>query len=265
MARSTQSKLRYKNIAFKLLVVCFWLLAWEGVSRLLASDILLPSPYAVIKTLCKLMLTFDFWETILFSSFRIVTGFLLALLVGSLLAVLSYLNKLIKELFMPMMKAIQAMPVASFIIIALVWIDSTNLSVLTSFLLVMPLIYSNIFQGLLSADRKLLQMASVFRLNRRKQIMAVYIPSTISYFISAISVGMGFCWKAGIAAEVIGKPSGSIGKRLYESEVNLMMEELFAWTIVIIVISVIFERAVMLLLRLIHKDPISNQKISIIE
>lgn len=259
MAKNKSINQWCKSFGFKLFAVSFWFLIWEGFSRLLASNILLPSPYSVLQSLCKLIVTALFWETILFSSLRIIAGFLLALFVGTLLAVFSFLNRFIKELIMPLMKTIQAMPVASFIIMALVWIQSKNLSVLTSFLMVMPLIYSNILQGLLSTDQKLLQMAKVFRLKHSMQIRAIYIPSVIPYFISAISVGMGFCWKAGIAAEVIGKPAGSIGKQLYESELNLMMEQLFAWTIVIILISIIFEKAVMLLLRLIHKDVIINK------
>jgi ABC-type nitrate/sulfonate/bicarbonate transport system, permease component len=246
----------------RIVAICFWLLAWEGLSRSLANDILLPSPIAVMQSLMKLVVSSEFWQTILFSSLRIIIGFLLALIIGMLLALISYRNRFIKELFMPFMKTIQAMPVASFIILALVWIHSKNLSVLTSFLMVMPLVYSNVLQGLLSADQKLLQMAKVFRLNRRKKIMAIYLPSITPFFVSAISVGIGLCWKAGIAAEVIGIPIGSIGQHLYEAKLNLMIKELFAWTIVIIVISILFEKAVMQLLQLLHKDVAANKKTS---
>lgn len=258
MVKSTVHKKRLKNIAFILLAICFWFLVWEGVSRYLESDILLPSPYAVFCSLFELMITDEFWETILYSSMRIIAGFLLALFIGFLLAVLSYLNRFMKELFMPFMKTIQAIPVASFIILAQVWIRADNLSILTSFLMVMPLVYSNIYQGLLSADYKLLEMAKVFRLNRRKKVLSIYIPCTLPYFISAISVGMGFAWKSGIAAEIIGRPTGSIGKHLYESELYPMTKELLAWTFVIIVISIIFERAVMILLKILRRDFLSD-------
>lgn len=239
---------------FNIVAVCFWLLLWEGFSRWFGHSILLAPPSAVLVTLGGLIGSLDFWQTILFSSLRIILGFLLALLVGIIFAIGSYNSRIIKELLSPLMKTIQAMPVASFIILALIWIKAKNLSVLASFLMVMPLIYSNVAKGLEAADEKLLQMAEIFRLGRNKKILAIYLPAVMPYFISAVSVGVGLGWKAGIAAEVIGIPNGSIGERLYEAKLYLMTRELFAWTIVIIIISILFEKVVMLLIRLLHQD-----------
>jgi NitT/TauT family transport system permease protein len=212
-------------------------------------EILLPAPIAVFDTLIKLSGSIEFWQSILFSSLRIVLGFVLALSVGTVLAIGSYQSILIRELIAPLMKLIKAMPVASFIILAILWIDIRNLSVLIAFMMVLPMIYANVLQGLKVTDEKLLQMAEVFHLSLFKKIIAIYIPSVKPFFISAVSVGLGFCWKAGIAAEVIGQPAGSIGRQLYEAKINLITKELFAWTIVIVVISVLFERLVMLLIQ----------------
>lgn len=254
MIKPHSEKTRMKQYGIKAAVICFWLLLWELASRWVGHEILLASPPAVLQALFQLCRTLDFWQTILFSSFRIILGFVLALSVGTLLAVASYRYRIIKELVAPLMKIIKAMPVASFIILALVWIKAKNLSVLISFLMVVPMIYANVIQGLKAADEKLLQMARVFHIGPLKIIKAIYIPSVTPYFISAVSVGLGFCWKAGIAAEVIGIPTGSIGERLYEAKLYLMTKELFAWTIVIILISVLFEKAVMLLLKLLQND-----------
>jgi NitT/TauT family transport system permease protein len=243
----------FSQYGLKVFAVCFWLLIWEGVSRWIGQDILLVSPTTVLVTLFGLINRLEFWQTILFSSLRIVIGFLLALFTGMLLAVGAHKFRLIKELIAPLMKIIQAMPVASFIILALIWIDKENLSVLASFLMVMPLIYTNVAQGIMSADEKLLQMAKVFQLGWIKRLKAIYIPAVLPYLMSAVTVGLGLCWKAGIAAEVIGIPTGSIGERLYEAKLYLATNELFAWTIVIIVISILFEKAVMLLIKLIQR------------
>ncbi len=234
----------------KLMVIFFWLLLWELLSRWIGHAMLLPSPIGVFGALIEFGATVDFWCAIIFSSLRIILGFFLALLIGTMLAVIAYKSKLIKELLTPLIKMIQAMPVASFIILALIWIKAKNLSVLISFLMVMPLIFTNMIKGLETTDEKLLEMAKVFQVSKRKQIRAIYIPAIKPHFIAAISVGMGFCWKAGIAAEVIGIPAGSIGANLYEAKLYLMTKELFAWTVVIIVISIIFEKAVMLLLQI---------------
>lgn len=236
-----------------LLVILFWLLVWEIISRRINEAIILPSPIMAAGALLKLWQTPEFWEAILFSSARIIGGFVLGMIVGTIFAVGAYKFNILRLLITPLMKLAQAMPVASFIILALIWIKSRNLSVLTSFMMVMPIVYANIYQGLVSADEKLLQMARVFRIGRWRRIKAIYLPAVVPHFVAAISVGVGLCWKAGIAAEVIGIPSGSIGQKLYEAKIYLMTKELFAWTVVIIIISIIFEKIVMLLLHLVSK------------
>lgn len=242
-----------KKYTVKLSVICFWILFWEILSRRIAQDIFLPSPYAVLTALFEAVRKPDFWQTVLYSSLHIVYGFLWALVIGIALAVAAYNIRILYELISPVMKIIKAIPVASFIILALLWVDKKNLSVLASFMMVVPLIYSNVVQGLRATDEKLLQMAKVFRISRLKKVIAIYIPAVLPYFISSVSVGIGLGWKAGIAAEVIGIPSGSIGEQLYEAKLYLMTKELFAWTIVIILISILFERAVMYLLRHLQK------------
>lgn len=238
-----------KKLSRKLFVACFWLLIWDLVSRWVGQELLLASPIAVFQTLLVLVQNLDFWQTIFFSSLRIITGFAIALLSGTVLAILAYRFRLIEELVSPLMRIIKAMPVASFIILALVWIKSKNLSVLISFMMVLPMIYSSVEQGLIAADKKLLQMAQVFRLSLWKKAIAIYIPSVKPFFLTAVMVGLGFCWKAGIAAEVIGIPTGSIGARLYEAKLYMMTKELLAWTVVIILISIVFEKVIILLLR----------------
>lgn len=253
MKKQITFKTFLKQYGMKIFAVLFWLILWEIASVSVGKDILLASPVAVAGALVKMTGSKELWQAICFSSLRIILGFLSALLAGTLLAVASYNSRFIRELLSPLMKIIQAMPVASFIILALIWIKAKNLSVLTSFLMVMPLIYTNIAKGLETADEKLLQMAKVYRISRFKKIIAIYIPAFMPHFIAAVSVGMGLCWKAGIAAEVIGIPTGSIGANLYESKLYWMTKELFAWTIVIIAVSVIFEKAVMLLLYIPNK------------
>lgn len=250
----------YQQYLYRILAISFWLLLWELISRRLGQNILLAPPSAVLVTIAELMIRLDFWQTVLFSALRIIIGFFLAIILGIIIAVGAYNSRLVKELAAPLLKTIQAMPVASFIILALVFIRAKNLSVLASFLMVMPLIYSNVLQGLLSADEKLLEMARVFEVSTKNRIRAIYLPAVMPYFISTVTVGVGLSWKAGIAAEVIGIPTGSIGERLYEAKLYLMTKELFAWTFVIVIISILFEKAVLRLLRPLHRVKTVQEK-----
>jgi NitT/TauT family transport system permease protein len=137
---------------------------------------------------------------------------------------------------------IKSVPVASFIILCLIWLSSKSLSIFIGFLMVLPIVYTNMLHGIKSTDTKLLEMATLFRVGWGKKLKYIYLPHLKPYILSACSVSIGLAWKAGIAAEVIGIPDGSIGERLYEAKVYLSTADLFAWTAVIVVISVIFEK-----------------------
>jgi len=146
------------------------------------------------------------------------------------------------------MLAIRSVPVASFIILVLVWFSSKTLSVLIAFLMVLPIIYSGVLTGISTCDRQLTEMARVFRLSNARSIRYIYLPQVIPFFRSGCGSALGLCWKAGIAAEVIGMPVGSIGEKLQQAKVYLDTPDLFAWTLVIVLVSLLFERIFMLLL-----------------
>ena len=140
------------------------------------------------------------------------------------------------------MAAVKAVPVASFIILALVWLDSRSLSLFISALMVFPPVYLNVLEGLCRTDRKLLELARVYRIPLRRRIWGIYVPQVLPYFRSAASLALGLCWKAGAAAEVIGLPAGTIGERLYTAKIYLQTPDLFAWTAVILILAAVFER-----------------------
>lgn len=228
----------------------FWLLLWQVAVMRADNNILTASPAETVRTLWKLLQTAVFWKTVASSFIKIASGFFLAVAAGVLCAVAASVSGLVRVLLNPLLRLVKAVPVASFIILALFWLStSKNLSVLISFLMVLPVIYANVFQGIASAEKELLEMARVFRIPFGKRLRYIYIPAVLPYFVSACSVGLGFCFKSGIAAEVIGLPQNSIGERLYEAKLNLMTAELFAWTAVIVIVSVVFEKLVMLLVR----------------
>ena len=157
-------------------------------------------------------------------------------------ASLSYRFPLVSILSSPLVKTVRATPVASIVILVLVWVHSRNLSVVISFLMVFPVVYTNILEGLVSTDKDLIEAAGVYRITRLKRIRYIYLPSLSPYIQSAISTSLGLAWKSGIAAEVIGLPDGSIGERVYEAKIYLSTPDLFAWTVVIIILAFLFER-----------------------
>ena len=243
------NEIKKHRLCYKILAAAVWILVWQLASMWLKQEILLASPVSVIRRLGQLIVTADFWRSIGFSFGRIVLGFTLALVLGTLLAALSYGFSAVEILMDPLITVIKATPVASFIILCLIWIPSRNLSVFISFLMVLPVIYTNILEGIRQTDRKILEMAKVFRVNLRRQIRYIYVSQVLPYFLSACRLSLGMCWKAGVAAEIIGMPKGSVGQMLYMSKIYLDTDDLLAWTVIIVVLSVIFEKLVVLTLK----------------
>ena len=226
--------------------VVFWLLVWQlgsmVLDRTMQVNLLLPSPVTALLRLGELALTAAFWQSVGQSFLRIIGGFLLSCFAASLLAIPASRWNRVRELMGPLVATIKAVPVASFIILALFWLNSRSLALFISFLMVFPPVYLNVLEGIRQTDKKLLEMARVFRVPLWRRIRGIYLPAVMPYFRTAVSLGLGLCWKAGVAAEVIGLPTGSVGEQLYNAKVYFMTGDLFAWTAVIVVVSVLFEK-----------------------
>ena len=238
-----------KKRKLPLWAVLLWLLVWQAASMTLDSDILLVSPLRVVATLLALLPTARFWASLLGSMARILGGFFLAAALGTLLAALAARFKRVEEGLAPPVLAMKTVPVASFVILALIWFGSRNLSVFIALVMVFPVIYTNVLAGVRAADRELTEMARVFRIPLLRRIRCIALPQVAPYFRAGCALGLGLCWKAGVAAEVIGVVGGSIGEKLYEAKIYLQTGDLLAWTAVIVALSALFERAVLALLR----------------
>ena len=225
-----------------------WLLLWQLGAMALNQKILLVSPVQVVARLWQLLPQGEFWSAVGFSFLRITLGFLLACVVGTALGVLASRFRVVRDLCAPLMATVKSIPVASFIILVLVWVPSRNLSVVISFLMVAPIVYQNVLGGISNMDHKLTEMADVFQVPFARRLRYLYLPQVAPFFRSACAVGLGLCWKSGVAAEVIGLPDGSIGERLYEAKVYLDTPDLFAWTLVIVLVSIAFEKLFLFLL-----------------
>ena len=217
---------------------------WQLLANAIGNDLLLVTPVAVLARLAALLPQGAFWKTVGFTFLRIGGGFVLALLLGAALAALAGRYHWVEVLLWPYMAAVKATPVASFIILCLIWLSSRNLALYISFLIVVPVVYTNVLTGIRETDPKLLQMAHVFQMSPGRRMQYIYRTSLRPYVLSAVSVGMGLAWKSGTAAEVIGIPAGSVGEKLYMAKVYFASGDLLAWTVVIVAVSLLCEKLV---------------------
>lgn len=230
-------------------VLLFYLLLWQLMYQFIQKDLLLASPLQVLGSLIQLCRQPDFWIASLFSLVRIQAGFLLAMISGTLLAILTSRIVWIHHFVYPAVSAIRSTPIASFIILALVWMSSSRVVIFIVFLMVLPIVWTNVTEGIRKTDPLLLEMAAVFRLNRRQIFRYIDVPSVSPFFIASATTGLGLAWKAGIAAEVLSTPANSLGGRLYEAKIYLETPDLLAYTIVIIVLSLLLEKLLVRILQ----------------
>ena len=230
-------------------VIVAWLLLWQLTAAIVDSEFLFPSPISVIKRLSELVVTADFWKAAAYSLGRISLGCAGGIIVGTLFGALTAFSKPLYEFFSPLLVTVKTTPVASFIILLLVWVKRSGIPIVIAFLMVVPILWSNVAEGLRNADRQLLEAAKIFRFTRMQKIKGVYIPSVRPSFTAGCTTAIGFSWKAGIAAEILAIPPDTVGYNLYYAKINLEYDDLFAWTAAVIAMSFLLEKAVVKILK----------------
>ena len=225
----------------RLLAALFWLAVWQ-IAALSLPKLLFAGPAQTVQSLLFMLRKADFWLSILFSVSKIAGGFILAFALGCLLAVLAHRIALARMLLEPAVQVMKSVPVACFVVVALIWVRSAWISVLTAFFVVFPAVYINLQQGLQNTDGKMLEMAQVFRLTAGQRLRAVWLPAVLPYLLSACRVSVGMALKAGVAGEIIGLPRWSIGEQLYLSKLYLNTADLFAWSLTILALSLVLEK-----------------------
>ena len=231
-----------------LAAVLFWGLVWQAAAIAMGNPLLLPTPLQVLRRLWELMGSAAFWQITLVSIGRVLLGVLLGIVLGVLLAVLTAASRPAELLIAPAMTAVQATPVASFAILVLIWLDRDFVPVFICVLMVLPVIWNSVSTGIRMTDTLLLEMAKVYRLPRTRVLRRIYVPSVLPYFRAACSSALGLGWKAGIAAEVLTVPKASIGRMISESKLYLLTEDLFAWTLAVVILSLLLQKIMLRLL-----------------
>ncbi len=241
---------KFKRLPWpKLLAFVLALLLWQMAAMAVGEAVFLAAPTAVLMRLFSLLTEGGLFPVLLFSLCRVLVGFLAGLVLGCLLAVLAARFSLLATLLYPYMITVRSVPVASFIVLALLWFSSGVLSGLISFLIVLPVVYNSLLAALTATDRRLDEMATVFAIPFFARLRCIYVPQVRPALLSAAATSMGLAWKSGVAAELFGLPDGSIGLELYRAKLYLDTPALFAWTLVIVLSSLVCEKLVAALLR----------------
>lgn len=235
-----------KKVIKNAAIALFWLALWQLIAAVVGKELLVPYPRAAFSAFIMLCRTREFWLAVLLSMLRITVGFAAGVAAGFAGALLSCRFKLFKAVASPVLHLVRAVPVASFIILALVWIKSAHLPVFISFLTVLPMVWSNVESGINGIDRKYIEAMRVFGLSSAKILFSVKLPLIMPSLAAAAVNALGFAWKSGVAAEVICRPEGSVGRLLQDAKLYLETPRVFALTAVVAILSLAVEMLIKL-------------------
>ena len=231
----------FKKIGRALLVAAFWFGVWAIAAYQFGKPLLFPSPLSVLTTLGELLQTKEFYLITAKSIGNILFGTLSAISCACVLAIVTARIRLVRELIHPVMAVVKATPVASFIILMLLFLGPVKVPAFITFLIVLPIVWTNLDQGIASIDAQLQEVAKMYRFSFVKRLRVLIFPSLKPYFLSACKTSIGLAWKAGVAAEIIAMPKGTIGTQIGEAKLYIMSAEMFAWTLTVVLLSLLIE------------------------
>jgi NitT/TauT family transport system permease protein len=223
-----------------LAVLCVFLV-WQISAGLIQLPLILPTPKQAFAQVLTLLVTKDFWHHLGATLGRGMIGFGLSLSVGMIIGILAGQNTTVNAFFRPIIILMRSTPVMSVIILALIWFKRETVPVFATFLMVFPIMVQNIIEGIRSVDRDLLEMVEVFRVTGWLRFTRLYVPSLLPFLAAGISVGLGITWKVLIAAEVLSYPRWGIGTQMDTARVYLQTDKLFAWTLVVVAMGLLFD------------------------
>ena len=236
------------------LIALIYIAVWEAVSLLVGKELLLPSPLSTLSRLFVLLTQGETWLYAGLTLLRIMTGYVVGVILGVLLAVLTARSKFAEALLSPLRAVVKASPVTSFILLALLWLSSDMVPLVISVLMVVPMVWTATAEAILQTDPRLVEMGKLFGLSRWQIVKKIYVPSVLPQFLAACTTSLGFAWKSGVAAEIIALPKQSIGYMLYQSKLRIETVDLFAWTLMIVALSMLLEWLLVRSMRRIRRD-----------
>ena len=237
-----------RELAAGAAAVLFWLAVWHIGAMLANRSLLLkiPLPLDTLRALARLCGEEKFWRGVASSVLHILCGFLSAVVLGAAGGIASYSSGWLRRLSAPLLRLIRTVPVAALILLAWLWIPSRILPSFVSALMVLPIVWSHVDAGLASVDERLPEMARVFGMSKRQVLLKVRLPLMSPALRTGCLTGAGIAWKAGVAAEVICNPTDSIGALLQGAKAAVDYERVFAVTLMVVLLSVLFENALKL-------------------
>ena len=240
---------KFKKAFFYALPILFWLLLWQISALIIDHSFLLPGIPETMVALWEIIASKNFLKITILTLLRVLCGLASGICLGVILAILSHKYYAVKAVVSPMVSVIKSTPVASFIVILWILMNGSMLAIFIAVLMVMPIIWQNMIDGYNSIDPQLSEVCEIFEFPAIKRFKILTFPALKKFMIPAIITSTGLAWKSEIAAEIIAYTKRSIGQQINDAKYNMETATVFAWTLIVIALSIAIENGAKLLLR----------------
>ena len=234
------------NKILKIVLPTITILAlWDIIAIIIAAAIedkhFMPSVRETASALIKIITSKSFLKVLFTAFFRVISGLLLGIIIGVILAAVCHKYVVINTVLSPIISIMKATPVACIIVLLWILLNDTEISVFVVVIMVLPIVWQNVYDAYNAIDKSLIEVADVFKLDRVRRLKVLVVPTVLSYLLPAIITSIGLAWKAEIAAEIM--TNSNIGELIYDFKtVSWDYAPIFSWTVIIVTFSIIFEK-----------------------
>ena len=233
--------MKNNKIIYFIIGIIIFIGLWHLISIKINSEIIFPDIQNILKKLFEIILERSFYKDLISSIIRVFITFALSFLLAIILGIISGIFKSMRYILMPIINFIRTIPTIPLILVAIIWFDNNKVPIFVSMLVIFPIMYDSICNGIINVDKDLIDMSLSYNVSLKTQIINLYIPSIKPYILTAISQSMGITWKSILAAEILSLPTLGIGTKLYESHLYLDTISLFAYCLIAVIFNGIFE------------------------
>lgn len=228
-----------KNL-YLILGILSLLLVWTLLSILSFSNIAFPSIFDTLKALGILLITKSTYTALLYTIFRLLITVVISFVLALILSYFSYISKKFESFISPLISIMRTVPVTAIIIILLLLIGDNASLVITSFM-VLPIIYEGALTSFKNIPKEMSDEVKMISNITPRIILKIYLPISLPYILSSLIQAIGMGLKVMVMSEFITQPKGSIGYMLFQERWSLNMDNVFAWTIILVVIVIVID------------------------
>lgn len=233
--------MKYKRVIYFIIGIIIFIALWSFISKKINSEIIFPNIKSIINKLLEIVSEKSFYKDLLSSMIRVLITFALSFLAALIFGIISGIFNGFRYILMPMINFIRTIPTIPLILVAVIWFDNNTVPIFVSMLVIFPILYDSVCNGIINVDKNLIDMSLSYNVSLKTQIINLYIPSIKPYILTGVSQSMGITWKSILAAEILAMPSLGIGTKLYESHLYLDTIGLFAYCLIAVIFNGIFE------------------------